>query len=438
MQFDDTIIAQASAHGAAARGILRISGPGSVRSLQDVFEPKIQDCLECLVVHGRLHPWNDSTFVDATIFYWPKGHGYTGEESLEIHTVGSQPILDAIHATLISDKKIRLAKPGEFTMRAFLAGRLDLTQAEAVLGVIDAKSDEALETALDQLAGGVGNAMRRLRRELLDVLAHLEAGFDFSDEDIEFVSINELRRQLETALSDTKTISHRMKNRRLHTEKPRIVLFGPPNVGKTTLFNRLLGSDRGIVSPVPGTTRDYIEAEWTINATNNREPGSRLACTLVDTAGIDEILDASPDVMAQHLAREVLADADLIVFCVEKEGGLTREEERFVEANAGRLVLYRTKKTNDVENLRREIVDHLRRKFSSCDVVETTAVRCRDSLERAVQSLETGLGLLDPVSDESLVAAEIRVALNALGEIVGEVHTDDLLDAIFSRFCIGK
>ena len=425
--FDETIIAPASAPGSAARGILRLSGPKSVQSLRELFEPMVEGQTENRIVSGSFFPWDRRRPVPATIFYWPKGHGYTGEESLEIHTVGSPPVLDAMIAAICRNGNIRLAKPGEFTMRAFLSGRIDLTQSEAVLGVIEATTDAALDTALDQLAGGLAKPLQKLRRELLDMLVRLEAGFDFAGEDVEFVSVSEIRQLLETASEHIESLRRKMTGRHLSGTKPRIVLLGPPNAGKTTLFNQLLGMERGIVSPTPGTTRDYLEEEWIVDG---------IPCILIDTAGLDGETRNEIDVAAQESSSTVAATADLILYCLET--GTSNSEVDAVKSDAQRTLLVRTKGTTTADDIRSEIATRLRNSFFSCEVVASTAVRCRESLDRASQALEFAQNLLDSAVDEALVAMEIRVALNAVGEVIGEVHTDDLLDGIFSRFCIGK
>ncbi len=429
IQFDETIVAQASAAGNAVRGILRLSGPKSVQSIQSIFEPVFHGATDSRIVDGSLFPWGQRQPVPATLFFWPQGHGYTGEESLEIHTVGSPPVLDATIAAICRSENVRLAKPGEFTMRAFLAGRIDLTQSEAVLGVIEATNDKSLSAALDQLAGGVATPLKMLREELFDMLARLEAGFDFADEDIEFVSDSEVRRLLDTATEHAGSIRRKMTGRRLIGTKPKIVVLGPPNAGKTTLFNRLLGEERGIVSPMPGTTRDYLEADWTVDG---------ISCVLVDTAGICPQTVDDVDVAAQELSTTVAADADLIVFCCEEGTEPDAVDQRRIDEEPQRFFLLRTKGKTTLDEIHREIATRLRATCFSCDVVASTAARCGESLERAGRSLENARNLLDSAVDEALVASEVRVALDALGEIVGEVHTEDLLDRIFSRFCIGK
>ena len=427
-QFDETIIAPASAPGGAFRGILRLSGPLSVQALRELVEPTFDSGTENRIASASFFPWDRRRPVPVTIFYWPKGHGYTGEESLEIHTVGSPPIIDAIIAAICRNENVRLANPGEFTMRAFLAGRMNLTQSEAILGVIEATTDVALDTALNQLAGGIAKPIKELREQLFDILVRLEAGFDFAEENIEFVSVQEIRSILASALERTESIRHKMMGRRLSEAKPRIVLIGPPNAGKTTMFNRLLGSERGIVSPTPGTTRDYLEADWNVDG---------IPCVLVDTAGFGLQLQNDIDITEQKLSTPA-ATADLILYCLEDGTESSKSEADGIPLDTQQILFIRPKGTASLGEIRNEITARLRESFFSFDVVASTALRCRESVERANLALENAQKLIDTAFDESFVASEIRVALNFLGEIVGEIHTDELLDGIFSRFCIGK
>ena len=424
VQFDETIIATASASGGGARGILRLSGPESIQVLRELFAPTFRGGSESSIVCGSFFPWDRHRPVPVTLFFWPKGHGYTGEEAIEIHTVGSPPILEAMIAAICRSGNVRLATPGEFTMRAFLAGRIDLTQSEAVLGIIEATSDAALGTALDQLAGGIAMPLKELREALFDMLARLEAGFDFAEEDIEFVSVAEIRRLLESTSERMESIRRKMTGRRLNDAKPRIVLIGPPNAGKTTLFNELLGSERGIVSPMAGTTRDYLEADWCIDG---------IPCVLVDTAGLGM---RSVDASVQELSSTAAAAADLVLYCIET--GAEPNLNAFRQVATERILLVPTKGTTTTEEVRTRIAARLRTSFLPCEVVASTAVRCCELLDRANQALDSARKLLDGLFDEVLVASEIRGALDALGEVVGDVHSDDLLNRIFSRFCIGK
>jgi len=318
---DETIIARATPHGYGGRGILRLSGDDSVRVLQDVFHTlDLSELAEdvCPRIHaGTLTPWEPERPVPCDLYFWPHGHGYTGQCAVELHLWGSEPILDAVEHRILqsSQGKVRLARPGEFTLRAFLAGRLDLTQAEAALGVIDATDDHHLQTALNQLAGGIGRPLHRIRDILLDTLSHLEAAFDFADEQIDFISTEELLKRLEETSAHLGEIHRKISARNASGEIVRVLLVGAPNAGKSSLYNRLTDNRQGaIVSPIPGTTRDYLETPLTWDGINFR---------LVDSAGLDTLRGdtsgCSPDETAQLLTREMLETAILLLVCTSAE-----------------------------------------------------------------------------------------------------------------------
>lgn len=463
---DDTIAAIGSAQGGAARGVVRLSGPDAPACLARMFvaaDGSINDVSRPTVLAGRLtlaDPWPE---LECDAYIWPGARGYTGEPSVELHMPGSPPLLDAVLARCC-ECGARLAKPGEFTLRAFLAGRMDLTRAEAVLGVIDASDSDRLDAALRQLAGGLSAPLAQLRDDLIDALAHLEAGFDFADEDIEFISMEELDRRVRPAIESVGALQRQMAERTENVEHGRIVLTGRPNAGKSSLFNALAGlatHEQAIVSDLAGTTRDYLVAEVDLGG---------FAAELIDTAGIhtaEELQQHSdePDRRAQSLAHRQQRAADLELFCIDATQPFGEwEERRLAEDRLQRLVVW-TK--CDEENEAYEIealsrlggdpihtsvvsgrgLDRLRKELRRrlleqmgprTDVVAGTAVRSRDSLRRAGECLGRARTLIEMAGDEELVAAELRMALDELGLVVGAVHSEDVLDRVFSRFCVGK
>jgi len=477
-------------------------------------------------------PFEPPRLVRCALFYWPSGRGFTGERAVELHLPGAPPILDAAVRSICSTGNARLARRGEFALRAFLNGRIDLTQAEAILGAIDARSDGELQTALEQLAGNLSRAFGALRETLFDVLCNLEAGFDFVEEDIEFVSTDEIRAQLENAISQLDETLDRTRSRGTLDKAPRVVLAGLPNAGKSSLYNRLVqtfgpknaatATAAALVSDVAGTTRDYLETELTVDD---------VAFVLVDSAGVENVQEAektdafendlksavfqtnqtplenksqnappesgkdresgktvapsepSPRALAQLGLKRVFADASLILRCRDAassdfppnfgaELGIpadvptldvatkrddaastaSQDEEPTKEktplaadvANEAAQGVNAPLETSaatgfGVETLGRRIADRLRAEMENGEIVPSTAVRCQESLREANDALRRALDLLDgALFDEVLVAAEIRVALDRIGLVVGAVHTEDLLDRIFSRFCVGK
>jgi tRNA modification GTPase len=264
---DDTIAAVSSPPGGAARGIVRLSGPKVLACLEDIFRPSPEHKrgfppTATAIVAGTLQISGINSPIPSDVYVWPDRRSYTGQPAAEIHTLGCQPLLQRIVGEL-SAAGARPAQPGEFTLRAFLAGRLDLTQAEAVLGVIDAADPAQLDVALAQLAGGLATPLNGLRDALLELLAHLEAGFDFADEDLSFIDREQLDAQLADAAQVVDRVARQMGTRSESTMLSRVVLVGRPNTGKSSLFNALATRAQALVSRQAGTTRDYVTAELT-------------------------------------------------------------------------------------------------------------------------------------------------------------------------------
>ena len=442
----DTIIARASAPGSAYRGIIRISGQRAVDVVKTITAHSLadtpsEDCILCLPQSFDCGSVN----IPAKLLFWQAGHSYTGDETVEIHTFGSPVLLDVIMAALLSaSEEVRLAKPGEFTLRAFLSGRLDLSQAEAVLGVIDAENDTDLKTALHQLAGNVSAPLSAVRTLLFEILVQLEASLDFAEEVIPTVLEEELRQTLTHALEQVESIRQKIAHRGITDGKPRIVLAGPPNVGKSTLFNKLLKRDAALVSPLAGTTRDYLEAEidW-----------DGIPAVLVDTAGIGDAAANELDEAAQTKAKELAEHADIVVWCEEEynmpAGSAAQWRDRTIRPadpvilprcvsgfhpGCEKTFFFQTKTPHEnIESLKKEVAKLLRRS-PQYGMLPNTALRCREALNAAGESLIRALELIDT----SLIALELRNAVNQLGLIDGTVHTEDILESIFSQFCIGK
>jgi tRNA modification GTPase len=386
------------------------------------------------------------------LYLWPSRKSYTGEPLAEVHAVGSPPLLEAMLGDLFGSGA-RPARPGEFTLRAFLSGRLDLVQAEAVLGVIDAQGESELRVALEQLAGGLSGKIGAVRGDLLDLLADLEAGLDFTEEGIEFVSRGALVKRMESARHALQAVLDQAVGRIQSATRLRVVLAGLPNAGKSTLFNALAGKPLALVSDVRGTTRDYLRAEldW-----------QGLSLELIDTAG----WDAAADPLLREALRlrdDQLRRADLIVWCTAADalpspaGHATPIPLPDFEASGSRPVLQVMTKS-DLSNatglgqlclsahsgmglaeFQAAVVAELTRGAAGDgQLLGMTTARCRESLLGALAALERGLDVAAGSGGEEFLAVDVRDALAELGKITGAVYTDDILDRIFSKFCIGK
>ncbi|MFO0904473.1 MAG: tRNA modification GTPase [Pirellulales bacterium] len=452
----DTIAAIASPPGGAVRGIVRISGPTAEacwRSFVDVSDAAIS--VQACVVRGWLrlpYPWPS---LPVQVYWWPGTRSYTRQPTAEIHAWGASPLLDAV-LDAACRAGARLARPGEFTLRAFLAGRLDLTQAEAVLGVIDARGQRELDAALEQLAGGLAEPLAALRTRWLELLAHLEAGLDFVEEDIEFVAAETIAAELRSSLAQLNELEQRLERRSVAGDATRVVLYGLPNAGKSSLLNALAGESAALVADVPGTTRDYVERELAWGGRRVR---------VVDTAGWEEV-ESHRSIAgdAQRSAAQQRDRATIRVLCLEGTRPLAAVEREWLsQADDDATVIAITKadlptalgerdellrrgavsisvvEGTGLDKLRRAVLERLGAlEDHESSVVAGTAVRCRESVRRARESLERAAALQAAGGGEELLAVELRCALEELGYVIGAVATDDILDVIFSRFCIGK
>jgi tRNA modification GTPase len=444
---NDTIVALASPRGPSARGLIRLSGPRAWPVATAGFEPDddAPPPRRAEMVSGRLRVAGLRPRLPAIVALWPGPRTYTGQDVAELHVVGSSPLLDLLLADRLGHGA-RHAQPGEFTMRAFLCGRIDLTRAEAVLGVIDAATPAQLDGALRQLAGGLSGPILALRDRLLDVTAHLEAGLDFVDEaDVDPIADAALAAELQEGASELAGLASRLSRRDRSGQAPRVILLGPPNAGKSRLFNALLGREHAIVSPLAGTTRDYLTAPCECHG---------ITVELIDTAGIEHPRNAI-EAQAQSLRDALATQADVVLLCAS---GDSASESHM--AGFDQVVTLRVRTKSDLVAAREEAddgwlwtsaesgagLDELRRAIGTTllgregevDLPASTGARCRDSLLRAGEALEGASLTLLAGGGGELVSIDLRLAIDELGKVVGAVVTDDILDRIFRKFCIGK
>ncbi len=439
----DTIVALSSAPGPGGRAVVRLSGPKSIGIAETVFTPDAplqpgkrrwyEGIIRLPDVHSPL---------PAQLLVWPAPHTYTGQHLAELHTLASPPLVDLLVAQLLN-AGARAAQPGEFTMRAFLAGKLDLPRAEAVLGVIEASGRDELRQALAQLAGGVTQPLQGLREDLLNLLADVEAGLDFADEDIHFVTESDLLKRVAKGLALLTNLKRQLERRAVAREIFRVVLAGRPNAGKSSLFNALAGDPAALVSPEPGTTRDYLTRRLTLDG---------VTVELVDTAGRQPAGDTL-DEQAQALGRTQAEQADLVLLCVEA-GKMPEEEERALLTRPGPpSTVHVTTKCDlaapppdalatsavtgaGLATLKVLLAERARARRPSA--LAPSVSRCRHHVEACLERLRQAHHAVVFQEPPELLALALREALDELGALVGAVWTDDLLDRVFSRFCIGK
>ncbi len=470
----DTIAAPVTGSAATPVGIVRVSGP-AVRSIASRLSPAGAKALERprTAIFGTIldhSPNGGGALLDhALLLYFPAPHSFTGEDVLEIQAHGSRFIIGRLLDGL-RELGARPALPGEFSERAFLNGKLDLSQAEAISDLIAAQSEAQNRVAQEQLAGKLSQAVDSFGAPLRELVAEIEAYIDFPDEDIEPLSyaqwsgvLTQIRGELTQALDS-------YDRGKICREGALVVLAGAPNAGKSSLLNRLLGEDRAIVTPVPGTTRDSIEESIELAGVPVR---------LCDTAGIVEAADAGREVDAVEalgIARswEKLRHAEVVLLLIDAEQlshhgrsaiapilhrlcnesrlciPVLNKIELVTEAdslrklcidvlpNARPPILISAKKGLGIDELRTALSDLILPAGTFDSSVLVTTKRHYDALLRAATSVDEGLKALSSRQPSELVAADIRAALGSLSDIVGVTHTEDILGLIFSKFCIGK
>ena len=456
---NDTIVAIATPPGIGAIGVIRLSGKGAIFIANSVFRGKNLEEVESHTIHfGTIRDFDDKIIDEVLVSVFVAPRSYTREDVVEISCHGSPYIQQQILELLLR-WGARMAQPGEFTMRAFLNGQMDLSQAEAVADLIAAQSEAEHKIAMQQMRGGFSNEIATLRQELVDFAALIELELDFSQEDVEFADrtkLIELVHKIQgllRRLMDSFQLGNAIKN------GVSTVIAGRPNAGKSTLLNALLNEERAIVSDIAGTTRDTIEEMLNIKGVQFR---------LVDTAGIREASDQIEAIGVEKTLEKIAASTLLIyVFDViemspeEVTQDLRKLHQEGIHltavANKMDLNPY-TKPTDYVSDILPEknivttsainkmnieyLKEHLYQTVASGKVsTENTVVsnaRHYDALQGAYASLDAVLAGFDAQIPSDLVAMDIRHALNYLGLITGEVGVDDLLDSIFTRFCIGK
>jgi tRNA modification GTPase len=450
---EETIVAIASPASPAVRGVVRLSGDQLPEILRRLVPDQDWGGHGARRIAVQLDLGDTLGNIPVSVMWWPTRHSYTAQPSVEFHTHGSLPILNAVVQRAIA-AGARVARPGEFTMRAFLAGRLDLTQAEAVLGVIEAEGRGSLNQALEQLAGNLSQPLEQIRSTVLNLLADVEAGLDFVDEDIEFIDNSTLRATLSEILKQLEQTAELMQHRGGGADRPVVTLRGEPNAGKSCLFNRLADQQAAIVSEVAGTTRDVVTCEADIDGHS---------VTLTDTAGL-ETVDTEVSQRSQSQGRRAAQSARIRLWCVDasridfQSACEQTIEMATADSKPSITDLFVATKVDQshprlsppwigcsavTDEGLRELSERIGAVLASKDHQEIgsvvgTAARCRQSLERACEATRNAIEMVDREEGHEFTASELRSIVHHLGEVTGAVYTDDILDRVFSRFCIGK
>jgi tRNA modification GTPase len=454
MDAADTIAAISTPLGEGGIGVVRVSGPAAVAVAAALFRGAGGQGPETFASHtahyGRVVEPGTGEMIDECVLTLFRGpHSYTGEDVAELSCHGSNVVLARV---LDAARRCgaRLAEPGEFTRRAFLNGRLDLARAEAVSDVIRARTEAALRVATRQLEGRLSATIRALRTELITLLAEIEAAIDFPD-DVAPPDAAEVATRLEATRAGAEALLRTADAGRIYREGAGVVIAGRPNVGKSSLLNALLRENRAIVTPIPGTTRDVIEESVNIRG---------IPLRAIDTAGLRETPDPVEQIGVGR-SRQQLAAADLVLIVVDASAGLAPEDRAILGEVAGkRSILVANKcdlgdRLTDLPSLpavrtvatRGEGIEELEEAIAGClvgdagagaDGVWVSNVRHRARLEAAAAAVAAARNAVGAGFEQDVVAIDVKIAAEALGEITGETVTEETISQIFARFCVGK
>lgn len=463
MMFDlnnDTIAAPSSPGGRGAIAVIRMSGSKCLRIIKQIFSAKIDQSHHRKATIGNLFsPFDDALIDQVVVTYYKKPKSYTGEDVIEISCHGNPLIVDRILNEL-SRHGCRMAKPGEFTQRAFLNQKIDLSQAEAVANIIDSKTRISLKYSLQQLSGELSRKISDIRCQVMDMLSLIEVNLDFNDDEADVYSPDQLNLSVGKILDEINLLLESFEYGNLVREGVRVAILGKPNVGKSSLLNALLNKNRAIVHNTPGTTRDYLEEQFEVDG---------IPIQLIDTAGIRKTED-KVEYLGVNQSLEILKSADLAIAVFEACSPLDADDKYIIKkiqnsaqkprvlAVANKIDLKRCPDTerefvhSDLKVIplsakTRQNLDKLKSHLKTITTVNPdiemnstiiTNARHRDALKESARHLKRfQLGLSQNL-DEVVLAIELRGALNQLGLIVGTTYTDDILDHIFTNFCVGK
>jgi len=455
---EDSIVALSTPPGRGGIGVIRVSGPGSLTILRRMTNPNLVDPEpNYMTLRDVIDPVSREILDHALVCYFKAPHSFTGEDVVEFHCHGSPVLLRRIIDSVLH-LDARLANPGEFSLRAVKHGRLQLSQAEAIRDLIDAQTDSAAQQATRQLAGEISNRLQPAKEQLLKIIVRLESSLEFVEDDLPELERHEIESALKSLRADLHALAKTFARGQLLREGLTVALIGRPNAGKSSLFNRLLGHERAIVTAVPGTTRDTIAEPIGLDG---------LPVTLIDTAGIRATTEQIESIGVDR-TRRAAADADLLVVVIDGSRQTNEEDDAVLaqaaskthvialnkkdlptfsdaavhdhlETNGARATVSVSAATEEgLADLRAAIVKPFVNGNGAGEGLMITNARHHDLLVRAMNSIASSEELIRADASEEIVLIGLHNALRFLGEITGETTTEDMLGQIFSTFCIGK
>ena len=459
MKITDTIAAISSAAGNSGIGIIRVSGDEAIEVVDKIFRPanknkKLANVESHTVHYGHIMD-GDKTLDQVLVIVMKNPHSYTGEDTVEIDCHGGMLILKKV-LDLVLKNGARTAEPGEFTKRAFLNGRIDLSQAEAVMDLINSKNDFALNSSIEQLKGGVSDAIKDIRKDIIYHIAFIESALD----DPEHISLDgygeEITEMLNENINKISKLVNSFDNGRIMKERIKTVILGKPNAGKSSLLNLMLGEDRAIVTDIEGTTRDTLEENINFNG---------LSLKIIDTAGIRDTEDLVERI-GVNKAKEIAKEGDLIIYVVDGSRELDDNDREIIKLINDKQAIILVNKSDmdtviNIDELKKDsnrdvilfsakngegmdqLEEEIRNMFYSGkvtynDQVYITNARHKEALENALESLKQVKNSVDAGMPEDFYSIDLMDAYTDLGLIIGESVEDDLVNEIFSKFCMGK
>ena len=459
MKITDTIAAISSAAGNSGIGIIRVSGDEAIEVVDKIFRPanknkKLANVESHTVHYGHIMD-GDKTLDQVLVIVMKNPHSYTGEDTVEIDCHGGMLILKKV-LDLVLKNGARTAEPGEFTKRAFLNGRIDLSQAEAVMDLINSKNDFALNSSIEQLKGGVSDAIKDIRKDIIYHIAFIESALD----DPEHISLDgydeEITEMLNENINKISKLVNSFDNGRIMKEGIKTVILGKPNAGKSSILNLMLGEDRAIVTDIEGTTRDTLEENINFNG---------LSLKIIDTAGIRDTEDLVERI-GVNKAKEIAKEGDLIIYVVDGSRELDDNDREIIKLINDKQAIILVNKSDmdtviNIDELKKDsnrdvilfsakngegmdqLEEEIRNMFYSGkvtynDQVYITNARHKEALENALESLKQVKNSVDAGMPEDFYSIDLMDAYTDLGLIIGESVEDDLVNEIFSKFCMGK
>lgn len=455
----DTIAAVATAVGEGSVSIIRVSGEEALKIAKKIFRgvrgKSIDDIKPYTMRYGSIIDSETNEKIDEVILSYMKGpKSFTAEDTIEINCHGGVIATKRVLDTVIKSGA-RLAEPGEFTKRAFLNGRIDLSQAEAVMDIINSKTEVSMKSALVQSEGKLSKEINELRNKLLEIIAHIEATVDYPEDDLEEVTSEKTELDVKLVINEVNKLIESAEAGKIIRDGLSTVIVGKPNVGKSSLLNVLTRGNRAIVTDIPGTTRDIIEEYISLDG---------IPIRIIDTAGIRETEDVVEKIGVER-SKEKIEEADLVILMLDASREIAEEDIEIIKyiKNKKYIVLLNKQdlpnaiNQNDLQELNQEYIipistkdelgideikNAIKELFFKCKInsseVMVTNIRHKEALYRAKECLESTLGALKDTMAIDLASIDIRNAWSALGQINGETVEEDLIDKIFSEFCLGK